>query len=114
MKQTMAMFFAALFLAGTFSAGTMSAQSTTSRPEAEQLGLQLQEIFKREPTDKVDTTEVANLMGLPEALAKAIVWNNYWFVYWPGKVSKSDPDESDSQCLASPRRERAGSLCLLG
>jgi hypothetical protein len=87
MKQTIAIFLANLFVVGTLFARTTNAQSTTSQPDPQQPGLQLQGLFKRQPTDKVDTTEVSNLTGLSEAVAKAIVWNNYWFGYWPDKVS---------------------------
>ena len=49
---------------------------------------QLQEILKREPPEKIPTEKIADISDLPEVVAKAIVWDNYWFGYWPNKVPK--------------------------
>ena len=80
---SIAIFILLFLLPKAGSAQSPGGQSTTA-PSREHV----QEILGLKPQKSIAEQGPANIAGVSEAVAKAIVWNNYWFGYWPTKIPK--------------------------
>jgi hypothetical protein len=89
MRQTIRGSSFLLLIAWVLFAGQFaSAQAKDGLPDASTLQKRMQEILGLKADEQIEVANVEDTSGLGEAVAKAAVWDNYWFRFWEDKLPK--------------------------